>query len=154
MAELRLSLFSSNSELERGKREIRDFLVQTISPELRNTLSIALEELVRNAYEHGNLGITSEEKRMLLENGEFEREVARRQSYCETKRILVEIEASPETVRATVEDDGVGFDRESSVKTPEVEAVHGRGLEIAERVFDSLRFELNGTRVVAEKRLL
>ena len=115
---------------------------------------IGLSELLLNALEHGNLGISYEEKSQLKENGDWEDEVRRRCSDPAYSGRLVEvvIERLEEMVRVTITDEGNGFDWQDYLEMDPARIfdTHGRGIAMSRMVsFDGLEYQGKGNKVVA-----
>lgn len=116
---------------------------------------IGIEELLINAVEHGNLGISYQEKTQLLKSGTWMEEVRNRLASpigCQ-RSVTVTFERLPdESVRIEIKDDGEGFDWRQYVGF-DVERTldsHGRGIALAKALsFDSLQYLGNGNTVVA-----
>jgi CheY-like chemotaxis protein len=118
---------------------------------------IGLTELLLNAVEHGNLGITYEEKSAMTDKEEWQREVDRRLALPEnaTKRVEVGFERDSESVRFTIRDAGSGFDWSRFLDIDPTRAfdTHGRGIFMARRLsFSSLDYRGTGNEVVATVR--
>lgn len=117
-----------------------------------------LSELLVNALEHGNLGISYREKGELLEKNGWRSEVTRRQALPENqdKFVQVEFERLPDRIRFEVRDQGPGFDWRTFV-APNPERLfdnHGRGIFMARMdSFDRLEYLGDGNRVVAEVKV-
>lgn len=119
---------------------------------------IGLSELLLNAVEHGNLGITYEEKTELVDEDRWEAEVERRLTMPENtnKRALIEIENVGSEIRFLVKDQGTGFDWHTyiGIDPERVMDNHGRGIAMAGQVsFDSIEYHGTGNEVVALKKL-
>jgi phosphoserine phosphatase RsbU/P len=119
---------------------------------------IGLTELLVNAVEHGNLGITYEEKTQLNARGEWEQEVERRMALPENagKRVVLRMERTPTELRFTIRDQGAGFPWTSYLDVDPRRAfdTHGRGIAIARAIsFDSIAYRGCGNEVVATVRL-
>lgn len=115
---------------------------------------IGLTEILVNAVEHGNLGITYEEKSQLNAAGKWESEIMRRLALPEnaTKRVDVQMVRDNGCVRFTIRDQGPGFDWQRFVDIDPQRAFdnHGRGIVIARTLsFDSLEYQGCGNEVVA-----
>ena len=114
-----------------------------------------LSELLINALEHGNLGITYEDKTTLLLDRRWKTEVQARQALPENRDKFVEVLAQrlPGRVRFDIRDEGPGFDWKSFL-TPNPSRLldnHGRGIFMAKMdSFDLLEYHGTGNRVVAE----
>ncbi len=96
---------------------------------------VGLFELLVNAVEHGNLGISYEEKSELLENGSYNREISRRLTLPENRKKWVEVELKrlDTCMEMTIEDDGPGFDFENYLRFDRNRLFdsHGRGILLA-----------------------
>jgi anti-sigma regulatory factor (Ser/Thr protein kinase) len=135
---------------------------------LANTLSracpnpeksvIGIEELLINAVEHGNLGISYEEKTQLLLTGTWADEVRYRLAspLGRERSVTVQFERFPDdSVRIEIRDEGDGFDWRPYVDFDVDRAFdnHGRGIAMAKALsFDSLQYCGNGNTVVATIR--
>jgi CheY-like chemotaxis protein len=114
-----------------------------------------LSELLINALEHGNLGITYDDKTALLLDHRWKAEVQARQLLPENLAKCVEVIAQrlPGKVRFEIRDQGPGFDWQSFL-TPSPGRLmdnHGRGIFMAKMdSFDTLEYLGNGNQVVAE----
>jgi response regulator RpfG family c-di-GMP phosphodiesterase len=115
---------------------------------------LGLWELLINAVEHGNLGITYEEKSELLQRNMWREEVNRRTGLSEhaDKRVLIHVERTAGEIVFVIEDMGPGFDWKPFLDfSPDrVFDTHGRGIAIAGNYsFHSLEYLGNGNRVRA-----
>jgi CheY-like chemotaxis protein len=118
---------------------------------------VGLTELLLNAVEHGNLGITYEEKSAMRDKDEWQKEVDRRLALPEnqSKRVEVRFERDGAAVRFTIRDDGQGFDWNRFLDIDPARAfdTHGRGIAMARRLsFSSLDYRGAGNEVVATVR--
>ena len=114
---------------------------------------VGLTELLLNAIEHGNLGITYEEK-SAMERKEWLAEVERRMALPENaeKCVEVAVERDSKAIRFTIHDDGKGFDwtRFLEIDPKRAFDTHGRGIAMARHLsFDSVEYRGNGNTVVA-----
>lgn len=128
-------------------------LASLVAPEPENVV-MGLSELLINAVEHGNLGISYAEKsRLKLEDG-WEREVERRLSappYAGRRARLL-VERDERELRYTVSDQGDGFDFERYLDFDPARAFdpNGRGIAMARRLcFRRLEYRGCGNSVVA-----
>lgn len=115
---------------------------------------IGLLELMINAVEHGNLGITYAEKTALRQTWQWDQEIERRLEnapWCErTARIGVRRVGCD--IEFTIADDGDGFDWQQYLQIDLRRAfdVHGRGIAIANKIsFSRLDYQSPGNVVVA-----
>jgi anti-sigma regulatory factor (Ser/Thr protein kinase) len=129
---------------------LADFLGQAC-PKSRLT-TLGLSEIFINAIEHGNLGITSEEKASLQKENNWIAEIQRRLTLPEHKDKFVSVAFSRgETeIRIITTDQGQGFAWQYSevAQNSLNQAMHGRGIAIAkELAFERLEFSEKGNEV-------
>ncbi|SPP64669.1 PAS domain S-box protein [Nitrospira lenta] len=115
---------------------------------------LGLVELLVNGVEHGNLGISYQEKTALLEEGRLDDEVARRLALPihASKRVRVAMDRSEKELRISIVDDGEGFDWAKYLNLDLANLVdsHGRGIAISKSLsFDRLEYRGCGNQVVA-----
>ena len=115
---------------------------------------VGLDELLTNAVEHGNLGVSYAEKSALLELGDWHGEVRRRLALPENlaKRVEVRFRKGPSSIAITITDEGAGFDwrRYLTVTPDRILDRHGRGIAMAGSLsFDRLEYTYPGNRVEA-----
>lgn len=113
-----------------------------------------LGQLLINAVEHGNLGITYEEKTDLVGLRGWREEIEKRLALPEyqDKRVRVEFRRAGDEVSATISDQGFGFDWRQYLDLDPARAMdnHGRGIAQANmHAFDRLEFNDAGNRVTA-----
>lgn len=117
-------------------------------------VAFGLTELMINAIEHGNLGISYREKTMLLMENDWRPEVERRLAlpqFC-NRRARIRCERQPVGIRFTISDDGNGFEwqRYLDFDPSRVFDPNGRGIAMAQRTsFSKLEYIGNGNTVVA-----
>lgn len=114
---------------------------------------IGLTELLVNAVEHGNLGISYEEKSRLYKTGGWNEEVRKRLALPENteKRAEVSFERDRNCIRFIIRDQGAGFDWQSYLQIDPSRAfdTHGRGIAMANRLsFTRLEYRGCGNEVV------
>lgn len=107
-------------------------------------------ELLNNAIEHGNLGITYDEKSKLIEKNSLYEEVMRRIESEEYADLFARVEFMREEdkLRVVIEDMGEGFDYERYLEF-DAERVfdnHGRGIAMANSVLD-IQYHGRGNKV-------
>lgn len=120
---------------------------------------MALVELMINAVEHGNLGITYEEKSAFLANNDLFNEIDRRLQHPDYKDrfATVDYQLTDDDISLTITDMGNGFDFEQYLEFS-VERMldsHGRGIMMANNTgFKFMAYSLGGRRVqcVAQRR--
>lgn len=122
-------------------------LVESLSsmfPQNINT-PIGLRELMINAIEHGNLGISYKDKTHLMEIDQWEEEVERRLLLADNqdKSATLEIDKNDNRVEITITDQGEGFNWEEflEIDNERITDPHGRGIAIAKLFsFDELNY--------------
>ena len=113
-----------------------------------------LAELIINAVEHGNFGISYEEKSDLIERGIWREEIDRRASlpeHCE-KKVEVVFRRNEDGLYVKVEDEGKGFEWRRYLEIDPSRAAHNHGRGIAQAnamSFDELRYNTAGNVVTA-----
>jgi len=132
-------------------------LASLVAPEPENIV-MGLSELMINAVEHGNLGISYAEKSRLRLEDCWQEEVERRLRLPEYvgRRARLQIECSDEAVRYTVSDDGAGFDFARYLDFDPGRAFdpNGRGIAMARQLcFRSLEYKGCGNVVTATVEL-
>lgn len=140
--------------------EEAQILTDVLSRECPSPEKVAagLWELVLNAVEHGNLGITYSEKTRLIEEGMWEEEVRHRFTIPRyaSRKATVTIEKTADEIRFRVKDEGDGFDWTPYLEmSPErVFDTHGRGIAMSRhRSFHRLEYLGNGNEVVAAVKI-
>lgn len=117
-------------------------------------VEVGLTELLVNAVEHGNLGITYDEKSTLLDRGDLGGEIERRASQPElaSRRVRVRVWRTADRIVTAIADEGSGFDWRAFLKrAAEPLDSNGRGILIArEMSFDRLVYNEQGNVVTAE----
>lgn len=146
-----------------------DFIFQTLEEAHDLTIFLAnffpdpermvlgISELLINAVEHGNLGITYEEKSLLNKNGRWEEEIQRRLNLPENvnKRVRVRYEKKAEDITLTIRDEGRGFEwhRYLDMDPDRATDTHGRGIAMSRLMsFDAVRYEGTGNTVTCVVR--
>jgi len=91
-----------------------------------------LQELLINAVEHGNLGITYKEKSLLILEARWTEEIERRQRdpLYASLQVSIHLVRSPEGLELTIEDQGAGFEWQEFMDYSKDRAfdLHGRGV--------------------------
>jgi anti-sigma regulatory factor (Ser/Thr protein kinase) len=126
-----------------------------VAQRLPNPYAVAqgLSELMINAIEHGNLGITYEEKTRLLLDGTWEAEIKRRLALPENREKYATLEymAHPHEHVLIIRDQGCGFDWKHYLEFPPERALdpNGRGIAISKSfAFSNIEYQGNGNTVV------
>ena len=124
------------------RRAISATRIASLHPD-PDRVEIGLTELLVNAVEHGNLGITYEEKASLLERGGFDAEIARRLALpsLAARKVEVTISRNAVALAIRIQDEGDGFDWLPYLDVDPERALtyNGNGIAIArEMSFDDL----------------
>ena len=124
-----------------------------IRPESKIQLQLALEELIVNGIEHGNCGISYDEKTHGMEGGKSVLDlVAEKNADPKIAAKKVEVVWSineSETILSII-DQGTGFDVASlleKIKTQDSYLGHGRGIRIASAIAREVRYSKKGNKV-------
>ncbi len=133
-------------------RDIATLVANVISDPGRVVLG--LTELMLNAVEHGNLGITYDEKSKLIAGDGLSAEVARRLAMpaYSSKKALLTFERTAGEVRFLIRDEGRGFDWQQYLEMNADRAfdTHGRGIAMSKMIsFDHLEYRGSGNEVLA-----
>lgn len=114
--------------------------------------AVALAELLINGIEHGNLGITFEDKTRLYKNKKWLEEVERRLLLPSNreKYVTAHFEKKEDTIVIKIRDQGKGFnwDKYENLGVNRVYNTHGRGIVLAKNLaFQSMTYHGNGNEV-------
>lgn len=148
-------------EAELLRQRITANLPRYFNSETTTSISIGLQELLMNAIEHGNLGISFKEKGEAMESGNLRTLIRERQKLAPYKerKLYVSYALTPLKVEYTIEDRGSGFDHRvmttRDITDPaEVFLLHGRGIRFAQVGFDEIEYNEVGNRVRIAKHVL
>jgi CheY-like chemotaxis protein len=119
---------------------------------------LGISELLINAVEHGNLGISYQDKSRLLQEGKWEREIERRLALPEYahKKVEVWLEHREHEMSLTIRDCGEGFDSGKYLEMSPDRAFdpNGRGIVMSRlSSFDRLEYVGKGNELVAVVKL-
>lgn len=114
-----------------------------------------LNELMVNAVEHGNLGITYDEKMELSLSGQWQAEIERRLALPEYKNkyAILEYTADENQITVSILDQGQGFEWQNYLELSPKRATdpNGRGIAIAKmKSFPTLEYKGCGNEVVCK----
>lgn len=123
-----------------------------ISDDARYSLQTTLMELITNALEHGNCGISYEEKTAFLSKGGNILELINQKRNLpenRNKKIRISYVIGREKSTFTISDEGNGFDWRSRVGNDEVamDETHGRGINLSKSLVSELRYNDKGNEV-------
>ena len=120
-------------------------------------LKMCLREIVVNAIEHGNLGVTFDEKAKAQREGTYF-ELLERRSLSEpyrNRKASMEYSISSERATFRVTDEGAGFNHRAYTRRPSELAgsgpERGRGLSLTKAAFDRVIFNEKGNEVTLVK---
>lgn len=161
-ADLQLTLASRSLVIPPAIASISSLLTGIASLSVRRRIELALDEMIRNAHEHGNLGINSEEKRRALEAGSYEQLLEERAADPRFIGRSIDVHAQIRAANGAVEficqvtDEGQGFDwRTALAQPPNPEDLldpSGRGLLLISQTFDEVHYNDLGNSVTATRR--
>ncbi|TGN20403.1 response regulator [Leptospira idonii] len=167
-----IKLIKAKEDLHKGMGALRhltkgEFRIKTIreSHELAPLLANAcpdpervltgIMEILNNAIEHGNLGITYQEKTELHNNDKLMEEIFNRLELPEYKDKFVQVlfDKDGEKITIVIKDQGKGFDWQKYLSlqamTKNAFKTHGRGIFMARKLsFDDLTYLDNGATAV------
>lgn len=128
------------------------YMIACALPDPKRTI-VGLNELLLNAVEHGNLGITFEEKSRLLEEGRWMEEIRDRleQPRYKHKSAVVRYYRTAGAHHIMITDDGNGFDyaRYLDINPSQLMLPHGRGVAVSKATaFDEMQYLGKGNKVV------
>ena len=129
-----------------------------IGADAKAALNLAINEMLTNAIEHGNCGISYQEKSAWLESGRTIGELIAQR--CEDpeiarRRVVFEYTITPERSRFRVADEGDGFDWRAVADPSADDNVlkhHGRGILMTRAYTDDLTYNQKGNEVRFEIR--
>lgn len=119
---------------------------------------MAISEILVNAIEHGNLGISAEEKHLLQKENRWLSEIERRLQLPQhvNQYVNLDVTHSESELRLHIKDDGQGFNWEDyKNKNRDNQSTQGRGILMAQNLaFKSIDYSEKGNEVVCVIALL
>ena len=119
-------------------------------------LKIGIEEMITNALEHGNLGISFEEKNKAIADDMLPELLAERgrKSDAAGRTIRISSRLTLDAFEVTVRDEGQGFDWRSlpAVASQNLMSFNGRGIFLTKIYFDEVVYNNTGTEVTLRKQ--
>ena len=132
----------------------------SISEEKRLGVRLGLLELIVNAIEHGNLGISYEEKKAAMEESfeGLESLISQRleNSAIAQRRVLIDFYYNKTSCTWTITDEGEGFNWRSLPDPTDPQNIlcqNGRGIFLARMSFDNIKFNETGNSVKLEIKI-
>ena len=123
-------------------------------------IRLGLAELLTNSIEHGNLGITYQEKNDATEQGSFHKLIENRLSQERIKHLNTNVKLSltNDKLEFIVTDSGNGFDYHKLenmdneiISIEDILKLHGRGIRMAKMYYDSIEYSGKGNVVTLIK---
>jgi len=151
-------LSTSRQAIDAAITEFEAYLTQkSISLIDKSKLCLMAVELLTNAYEHGNLGITQEEKKELVVHNTLKSRCQDLEKVSKHKKIYfhydIKRKSDLDFIFIKIEDEGDGFD--SALLKQQVFSksaqVSGRGFSMAKKISDALYFSPKGNTVIVNK---
>jgi len=124
-----------------------------INPDSKMHLQLALAELIVNAIEHGNCGISYDEKTKSLEQGLSPVDLIAekcKDPVIQAKKVTFLWEIKPERSVFVIHDEGVGFDVKAhleKIAKQDEYSLHGRGIRMAATLSHELKYNAKGNQV-------
>jgi DNA-binding response OmpR family regulator len=145
-----------NFRTPKQAREIAAFLANACP--VAEKVVIGLSELMLNAVEHGNLGISYAEKSQLLREKRWLEEIENRLQHPDytSRTATVAYARFPTEIRFRILDEGAGFDWRNYLDMQVERAfdLHGRGIAMANLLsFDALEYLGKGNELLAVVKL-
>lgn len=117
-------------------------------------VAVGISELLINAVEHGNLGISYHDKTQLLQTNSWETEIERRLALPEYagKEVTVRLKRTAGSLTISITDQGDGFNWKQYLEISPARAFdpNGRGIAMSRLLsFDHVEFRGKGNEVVA-----
>jgi DNA-binding response OmpR family regulator len=127
-----------------------------LPPEDILNLKIGIEEMITNAIEHGNLGISFEEKSEAIREGRLATLLAARAAEPgrAERRVFITSQLGSDLFEITIRDEGEGFDWKAlpEVAPENLLAFNGRGIFLTKIYFDEVQYNEDGNEVTLRKR--
>lgn len=128
-----------------------------VDEEGKRSLKLIVQELVVNAIEHGNVGISFEDKTRFMMEGknisEAIQEVVEANPKINEKKVLLTYKISDHKTFISIQDEGEGFnwqermDVEKQKEEREEYLLHGRGIMMSQTVCENLTYNTRGNKV-------
>lgn len=149
--------FSTAEEI--GKSLVENLSKYMTSYEVTN-IRIGLREIIINAIEHGNLGISYEEKSRILGKSDYIDYITKKQNEApfSAKKVTIRMHLFSKKAVFEVEDEGNGFDHRkilASIKDNKIitEESRGKGIIMAHGIFEEISYNEKGNKVTLVKTI-
>lgn len=147
-------------EADKASEKLITLLPQATSDKTLRNLQLGLREMLINSVEHGSLEISFSEKGNATERHDYLEFILERQKQPEYAHRKVDIRYRfyPSLAAFQIRDQGKGFDHRKIMARAQkhethFDLAHGRGLRMALRIFDRVRYNEKGNRVSLLKRI-
>ena len=146
--------------LDEAVKEFDNYLLsEGVSLIERSKLSLMALELLTNAYEHGNLAISQEDKKLFVSSNQMQSQCQLLEKIHKHKKIYfhydIKHKSGLDFLFMKIEDEGEGFD--SSLLKQQIfnkkSSVSGRGFSMAKKISDALYYSPKGNTVIANKSI-
>lgn len=152
-------LISSNiAEGEIITRGLMSRLGKYFAPSEIKKLQLGFSEILLNAIEHGNLGISFAQKSAAIMSGDYLVFLLKRQKdpLYAANRVRIDFIFDAKRIWIRIRDDGAGFDHASymnKVATDDsmLELEHGRGILMTKNIFDRVQYNEKGNQILLVK---
>ncbi|MBM9577930.1 ATP-binding protein [Leptospira sp. 201903070] len=131
-----------------------------VGTEIIIAIRTCIREIIINSIEHGNLAISFDEKTEALAEGRYLEFIQKRQKepFYNFRTVKVSYSLNARRIGFLISDEGEGFDSKKILnldieKLNETSLTHGRGIVMTRRVFDIVRFNEKGNKVLLIKYL-
>lgn len=149
-------LITADEITHRITRNLKKYL----DPGSIKIIQIALREIIINAIEHGNLGVTFKEKSESMMNDNYFDIIRERQlePHNIEKKVHIDYSINSDRVIYVISDEGEGFNYEQFTLASQDEVndnflAHGRGITMTKSAFDDVTYNKKGNHVMLTKYL-
>jgi PAS domain-containing protein len=156
----RYTIVNNITHAEILSQKLTERLLRFFSAAVVNTIRICFREILVNAIEHGNLGISFEEKSRAIESSDYMEFLLARQKDPKyiSKRVFIDYLINGRVLMFRVTDEGEGFDHGMFLERAKTDPYlamleHGRGIIMTRNVFDTVTFNEKGNQVILTKRI-
>jgi len=156
----RYAITNNVTHAEILSQRLGERLARYFSPSELATIRICFREILINAIEHGNLGISFDEKTQEIEAGDYMEFLIKRQreERFQSRRVYVDYLINERSLMFRITDEGDGFDHKKFIARADEDPYiamleHGRGIIMTRNVFDSVVYNEKGNQVILTKRI-
>jgi len=154
-AGISLDIESTPEALTSAYEALAVFFTYTVCKEEFNYTRLGMQEILRNALEHGSCGLDGEAKKKLSEDGKLEN-FLREKADC-SNIINIKVEVNEEGIALTTTDNGAGFNWFEvlgylETRSGDTLRVTQRGLLLVKQLFDVVFFNEKGNQITCVKK--